>query len=137
VDKQILYFGHDDMSGRLLKTTLENRGYELVRASDSAELGDLLRSGTIHAVCIDENAVREGADKTFSDSLKLAGTATPVVLIERSGGVLPRHFENCADAVMDESSFLNFGHRKIEELREARFPVFLQWLEDWKERSTA
>ena len=135
--KQILYIGRDNASTRLLQTTLEARGYEVVLTSDPGEAAELLRTRMTHAVCIDSPILHGAGGERIGEGLKFAGPHTPVVLIEKSGPSLPPHFAKQADAVMDETSFLNFGHRRIEELREAKFPILVQWLEEWKQRSAA
>ncbi len=121
----------------MLQTTLEGRGYQFVRLSNPAEAIELLRTVLPHAVCIDCEAMQEPDSEAIGKRLKVAGPHTPLVLIQKNGDLLPPHFEEHADVVMDETSFLNFGHRRIEELRETRLPVFMQWIDQWRQRTAA
>jgi hypothetical protein len=66
--------------------------------------------------------------------LKDASPHVPVVLVQ-TGSSVPVHFEEHVDVVIDESTFSTVGSWLIEELREVRFPMFLEWFETWKERS--
>jgi hypothetical protein len=59
----------------------------------------------------------------------------PVVLVQTGIGV-PEHCEEHVDVVIDESTFSTVGSWLIEELREIRFPMFVEWFETWKERSS-
>ena len=56
-----------------------------------------------------------------------------MVLIQ-AGSKAPPHFEERVDVVIDESTFSSMGHWLIEELREVRFPLFVEWFEEWKQR---
>ena len=67
---------------------------------------------------------------------KNASQHVPVVLVQ-TGSAVPKHFEEHVDVVIDESTFLTVGSWLIEELREIRFPMFVEWFEAWKERSSS
>jgi hypothetical protein len=46
---------------------------------------------------------------------------------------MPLHYEQQVDVVIDEAGFEAIGRWLIGELHEVRFPLFVQWFEDWKQ----
>lgn len=47
---------------------------------------------------------------------------------------LPAYFEEQFDAVMDEAGLGSLGSRLIDDLHEARLPLFVQWFNTWKQQ---
>ena len=64
--------------------------------------------------------------------LKNASQHVPIVLVQ-TGTNVPEHLEEQVDVVIDESTFSTVGPWLIEELREVRFPMFVEWFEAWEE----
>jgi DNA-binding NtrC family response regulator len=137
VSEPILYIGRDGANARLLQSALRSKGYELLCAFDAKEAAELIRTRLLHAVCVDGRAMDEGESSTLGESLKSARSRVPMVLIKTCNAGQPNCLEEHADAVTDVGAFLRSAHGMIGELRAARFPVFTQWFEKWKQRSAA
>ena len=112
---------------------LEADGYVVVHASDETEAAELVRASPVDVVCIDSRAMGDGGSSVLGTRLRTAQPRVPVVLIQ-SGSKVPPRFEEQVDVVFDESTFSAMGHWLLEELREVRFPLFVEWFEEWKQR---
>lgn len=137
VNGQILYIGRDDTDAGQIQSALKAQGYELVCTSDAREAAELLRTRLLHAVCVDGRNWEESEGAAIGECLKFARPDAPVVVIHSRDGARAVDFEEHADVEIDNTTFLSSGHWMIEELRAARFPVFTQWLEEWKQRLAA
>jgi CheY-like chemotaxis protein len=131
---QILCIGGDLERWANWRRELEENGYIFVQATDESEASTLLKACPVDVVCIDSQIMTESGGSEIAASLKNAAQHVPVVLVQTGNGV-PQHFEERVDVVIDESTFSSVGHWLIEELRETRFPVFVEWFEAWKGRS--
>jgi CheY-like chemotaxis protein len=131
---QILCIGGDLERWANWRNELEENGYVFVQATDEREASTLLKACRVDVVCIDSQIMTESGSSEIASSLKSAAQHVPVVLVQ-TGNDVPQHFEERVDVVIDESTFSSVGHWLIEELRETRFPVFVEWFEPWKERS--
>jgi CheY-like chemotaxis protein len=131
---QILCIGGDLERWANWRNELEENGYVFVQATDEREASRLLKACPVDVVCIDSQIITESGGSEIAASLKNAAQDVPVVLVQ-TGSDVPQHFEERVDVVIDESTFSSVGHWLIEELRETRFPVFVEWFEPWKERS--
>jgi len=130
---QILCIGGSAARWQNWGKDLEAEGYVVVHASDETEAVALLRASPMDVVCIDSRVMDEGGSSVIGTSLRNAQPRVPVVLIQ-SGKKVPPRFEEQVDVVIDESTFSTMGHWLVEELREVRFPLFVEWFEDWKQR---
>ena len=131
---QILCIGGDLERWANWRHELEENGYVFVQATDEREASTLLKACRVDVVCIDSQIMAESRGSEIAASLKNAAQHVPVVLVQ-TGNDVPQHFEERVDVVIDESTFSSLGHWLIEELRETRFPVFVEWFEAWKGRS--
>jgi DNA-binding NtrC family response regulator len=114
---------------------LEEDGYLVVHASDEREASALLKACPVDVICIDSRIMTESGSSEIAAGLKNALQHVPVVLVQTGSDVL-EHFEEHVDVVIDESTFSTVGSWLIEELREVRFPMFVEWFETGKERSS-
>lgn len=137
MNEPILCIGGDDVDAGQLQSALKSQGYELLCTSDAREAVELLRARALHAVCVDGRNLEEGAGAAIHEGLKFARPHAPVVVIHSTDSVRSVDFEAHADVEIDDTTFLNSGHWMIEELRAARFPVFTEWFEEWKQRLAA
>jgi len=112
---------------------LEADGYVVVHASDETEAVELLKASPVDVVCIDSRAMGDGGSSVLGTSLRDTQPRVRVVLIQ-SGGEVPPRFEEQVDVAIDESTFPTMGHWLVEELREVRFPLFVEWFVEWKQR---
>jgi len=131
---QILCIGGDFERWANWRHELEEKGYVFVQATDEREASTLLKACRVDVVCIDSQIMAESGGSEIAASLKHAAQHAPVVLVQ-TGDAVPQHFEERVDVVIDESTFSSVGHWLIEELRETRFPVFVEWFEAWEGRS--
>ena len=131
---QILCIGGDSERWASWGHELEENGYVVVQAIDEREASTLLKACPVDVVCIDSQIMPESRGAEIAVSLKNAAQHVPVVLVQ-TGNRVPEHCEEHVDVVIDESTFSSVGHWLIDELREARFPVFVEWFEAWKGRS--
>ena len=132
---QILCIGGDATRWVSWGHELEANGYVVVQASDEREASTLLKTCPVDVVCIDSQIMTESGGSEIAAGLKGASQHVPVVLVQ-TGKHVPEHFEEHVDVVIDESTFSTVGWWLIEELREVRFPLFVEWFEAWKERSS-
>ena len=114
---------------------LEAGGYEVLRASDEGHAVELLRTQLVNVVCIDSRCMAEAESPAMGASLKSVVPHVPVVLVQ-TASTMPWHYEQQVAVVIDEAGFDAMGHWLIEELHELRFPLFVQWFEDWKRSRT-
>jgi DNA-binding NtrC family response regulator len=131
---QILCIGGDATRWQSWGHDLEESGYVVIHAADEGEASTLLRACPVDVVCIDSKLMAESGGTGIAAHLKGASPHVPVVLIQTSGS-MPEHFEEHVDVVIDESTFSTVGPWLIDELRDTRFPMFMEWLEAWRERS--
>ena len=132
---QILCIGGDLERWANWRHELEENGYVFVQATDEREASTLLKACSVDVVCIDSEIMTESGVSEIAASLKNAAQHVPVVLVQ-TGNDVPQPFEERVDVVIDESTFSSVGYWLIEELRETRFPVFVEWFEAWKGRSS-
>jgi DNA-binding NtrC family response regulator len=131
---QILCIGGSESRWRSWGQSLEDNGYVVVHAINEQEARVLLQACPVDVVCIDSQLMTEVGSSEIGAELKNTRPHVPVVLVQTGNG-MPPHFEEHVDVVIDESTFRSAGHWLIEELREVKFPVFVEWLESWKQRS--
>ena len=131
---QILCIGSDATRWQNWGHELEESGYVIVHAASEKEASTLLKACAVDVVCIDSKLMAESGGAEIAADLKDASPHVPVVLIQADNSV-PEHFEEHVVVVIDEATFSTVGSWLIEELREVRFPVFVEWFEAWKERS--
>ena len=132
---QILCIGGDLTRWANWGRELEEDGYVVVQAADEHEASSLLKACPVDVICIDSQVMKESGGSEVAAGLKNASQHVPVVLVQ-TGNDVPDHFEEHVDVVIDEATFLTVGSWLIEELREVRFPMFVEWFEAWKERSS-
>ena len=115
--------------------SLRDDGYVIVHASDEVEAVEVLKSCRVAVVCIDSIAMFEDGSKAPITGTRLrdADPHVPIVLVH-SGAVMPEHYEKHVDVVIDGQTFTALGTWLIEELREVRFPLFVEWFDSWKQR---
>jgi DNA-binding NtrC family response regulator len=131
---QILCIGGEAARWAHWSHELEDDGYVVVHANDEREALALLEACSVDVICIDSKNMTRSGGSGIAAGLKNAVQHVPVVLI-KTGNDVPEHFEEHVDVVIDESTFSSMGQWLIEELREVRFPLFVEWFEAWKERS--
>ena len=131
---QILCIGGDAARWQNWGHELEESGYVVVHAANEREASTLLKASAVAVVCVDSKLMAESGCAEITADLEGASPHVPVVLVQ-TGSRVPEHFEAHVDAVIDESTFSNVGLWLIEELREARFPMFVEWFEAWRKRS--
>ena len=131
---QILCIGGDATRWRDWGDQLEQSGCVVVHAANDREASTLLKACPVDVICIDSQIMTESSGSEIAANLKDASVRVPVVLVQ-TGNNVSEHFEEHVDVVIDESTFSTVGSWLIEELREVRFPMFVEWFEEWKERS--
>jgi len=131
---QILCIDGSDGRRQRWGKEMEQDGCVVIHAADEAEAAHLLKASSVDMVCIDSGVMTERGSSAIRDSLKNAHTHVPIVLIQSSSEI-PPHFEERVDVVIDEPTFSTLGPWLIEQLREIRFPLFVEWFENWKRRS--
>ena len=134
MNAQILCIGGKAAQWRNWGHELEANGYVVVHASDEHEATGLLKACPVDIVCIDSQLMAGSNGAAIVAGLKDAARHVPVVLVQ-TGNRVPEHFEEHVDVVIDESTFAAAGQWLIEELREPRLPMFVEWFDAWKERS--
>ena len=134
MNRKILCIGGDITRWANWRHELEQNGYVFVQTTDEREASTLLKACPVDVVCIDSQIMTQSGGSEIAASLRNAAKHVPVVLVQ-TGNAVPQHFEEHVDVVIDESTFSSVGHWLIEELRETRFPVFVEWFEAWKGRS--
>jgi DNA-binding NarL/FixJ family response regulator len=134
MNAQIVCIGCGTARWREWEEDMEADGYVVVHASDETEAVELLKGSRVEVICIDSRAFVEAGRSAIGASLKNTDPHVPVVLMVQTGSKTPPHCEEHVDVIIDESTFAAMGHWLIEELREARFPMFLDWFEEWKQR---
>ena len=133
---QVLCIGGDVTRWANWGRELEENGYLVVQAADEQEASTLLRTCPVDVICINSQVMNESGGSEIAMGVNAASQHVPVVLVQ-TGSAVPKHFEEHVDVVIDESTFLTVGSWLIEELREIRFPMFVEWFEAWKERSSS
>ena len=133
MNAQILCIGGSAARWRKWGEDLEADGYVVVHASDETEAIELLKAAQVAVVCIDSHTVDGAEGSVLGARLKNAQPRVPVVLIQ-AGSEAPPRFEEDVDVVIDESTFTKMDHWSIEELQEVRFPLFVKWFDEWKQR---
>lgn len=133
---QVLCIGGDVSRWQNWERNLEDNDYTVVHAINAREALALLKACSVDVVCIDSQATTETGSLAIGAGLKDACPHVPVVLVQTAGEV-PEHFEEHVDVVIDESTFASVGRWLIEELHEMRFPLFVEWFDEWKQRSNA
>lgn len=133
MNAQILCIGGRAARWHKWGADLEADGYVVVHAPDETEAVELLKAAPVAVVCIDSCMMAGAGRSPLGSRLKNAHPRVPVVLIQ-AGSEAPPHLWECVDVVIDESTFTKMGHWLIEELREVRFPLFVEWFEKWKQR---
>jgi len=136
VNAQILCIGGNASRWERWGRNLQEDGYVVVHARDEQEAFALLRACRVDVVCIDSELMAETGSSVIGAGLKEAHPHVPVVLVQ-TGKDVPEHFEKQVDVVIDQSTFAAVGSWLIDELREVRLPVFVEWFEAWKERSAS
>jgi len=131
---QILCIGGDATRWQNWGHELEESDCVVVHAANEREASTLLKACAVDVVCIDSKLMADSGGVEIAADLKGASSHVPVVLVQ-TGSNVPEHFEGPVDVVIDESMFSAVGSWLIEELREARFPMFVEWFEAWKKRS--
>jgi DNA-binding NtrC family response regulator len=136
MNAQILCIGGNARRWEHWQRNLQEDGYVVVHARDEQEAFALLRACPVGVVCIDSELMAEAGSSVIGAGLKEAHPHGPVVLVQ-TGKDLPEHFEEHVDVVIDQSTFAAVGPWLIDELREMKFPLFVEWFEAWKERSAS
>ncbi len=107
-------------------------GYHVLSAADAEEGIAVLQSQLVDVVCIDSRAMETVQDEKPGTNLKSIDPQLPVVLVQTQHDS-PLRFKELVDVVMDGRSFDIRGSSIIEELKQARFPFFVEWFDDWKQ----
>jgi DNA-binding NtrC family response regulator len=131
---QVLCVGGDASRWQSWERNLEENDYTVVHAIDAGEALALLKACSVDVVCIDSQVMSKAGSSVIGAGLRDTRRHVPVVLVQ-TGGDVPEHFEEHVDVVIDASSFGSVGRWLIEELQEMRFPLFVEWFDEWKQRS--
>ena len=131
---QIVYIGDNADLISACRCEFERTGYELLDACQLSEAQDLLDRVSVDILCIDSHLFNAEAGEVIAASLKKKTSHVPVMLIH-SGGDAPERYEEFVDVVMTEQDFAALGHQ-MDRLRRLRFPVFVDWFDDWKRRGS-
>ena len=130
---QILCIGGSAPRWQKWREGMEADGYVVVHGSGEIEAVELLKAAPVAVVCIDSDTMDGAGCSALGSRLRNAHPRVPVVLVQ-AGSEAPPYFRECVDVVIDESTFSAMGHWLIEELRQVRFPLFVEWFEEWKQR---
>ena len=130
---QVLYVGKNSDLVQNTRHDFEGGGYELVHASELDDAVQILEGFPVEVLCIDSRLLANEFRREMAARLKKGSACSAIVLTQGQSDV-PEGFAELVDVVMDERDFFTRGRDVVDRLRELRFPEFVEWLDEWKQR---
>ena len=129
---QIVYVGENVDLVEACQFKFRESGCQLLDVADFHEAKELLARHAVDILCIDSH-VLTAEDMRGIARLK-SQTPHLAVLLIHAGDGLPSGAVEFVDVVMNAPDFVSMGRQLAQQLAELRFPVFVEWFDEWRRR---
>jgi hypothetical protein len=133
MEVRVLCIVGNDRRSEDWREQFQTSGHSVVRAIDDRQAVEVLNSRAVDLICMDSQTVAETWTEASSLAVENRCPRVPIVLVRTERG-MPANFEHYVDVVTNEIGFGSTARWLIGDLREVRFPLFVQWFESLKRR---